>query len=72
MRSRKLGWLAPAAVVGGMVFQSCTVLVPYPTGPFTIDLRGGIPHFDGDGEDSFLDRLFGFDDDDDDDDRYDD
>lgn len=51
-------------IVGGAVFQGCTVLLPYP-GPIVIDLTRGIPHFDGDGEDSFLDRLFGFDDDDD-------
>lgn len=47
------------------LFQSCTVLVP---NPLVIDVGGGgllgaLPHLDGDGEDSFLDRLFGFDDD---------
>ncbi len=50
------------------LFQSCTVIVP---NPLVIDvsgdqgLLGAIPHLDGDGEDSFLDRLLGFDDDDD-------
>ncbi len=55
------------------LYQGCTVLLPYP-GPFVLDLTRGFPHFDGDGEDSLLDRLFGYDDDDDDywEDRYDD
>lgn len=45
------------------LFQSCLIFVDGQPSLF-LDLRESFPHFDGDGEDSFLDRLFGFDDDD--------
>jgi hypothetical protein len=67
MRRLKASWLlagALPALMGGTVFQGCTVLLPYHPGPFVLDLTHGIPHFDGDGEDSLLDRIFGYDDDD--------
>lgn len=64
MRNR----LRRAAAAGGLLLlpftlpQACTIAVDgYPT--VYVDLEN-FPHFDGDGEDSTLDRFFGFDDDD--------
>ena len=61
------------ATAGGLLLlpftlpQACTITVD--GGPtVAVDLEN-FPHLDGDGEDSLLDRVFGFDDDDDDDDH---
>lgn len=64
---RKSALLGP--LLAAALYQGCTVLVPVP-GYAQVNLPGTFPHFDGDGENSFFDRLFGFDDDDDD--RFDD
>jgi hypothetical protein len=52
------------------LYQSCLVLVPDVPGAIIID-GDDIPHFDGDDDDGFLDKIFGDDDDDDDDDHDD-
>ncbi|TWT41103.1 hypothetical protein RAS1_37950 [Phycisphaerae bacterium RAS1] len=66
--TRRLAVLGPV-LLAGTLYQGCTVLVPVP-GYAQVNLPGSFPHFDGDGEGSFFDRLFGFDDDDRDDDDW--
>jgi hypothetical protein len=64
MMRRVFRWtLAGTLLLSASLYQGCTIVVRgYP--PVFINLHDGFPHFDGDGEDSFLDRFFGFDDDD--------
>ncbi|RMF82106.1 MAG: hypothetical protein D6744_06365 [Planctomycetota bacterium] len=64
MRRKLISVTAGAAILAsGTLMQSCVVVYDgYPA--VFVNLRD-FPHFDGDGEDSLLDNLFGFDDDDD-------
>ena len=62
MKRNLARWIAAAAVfASATAFQGC--LVVFDGYPVYLDVQG-FPHFDGDGEDSLLDRWFGFDDDD--------
>lgn len=60
----RLAGAITAALLTIPLYEGCTIVLP-PLDGYVIDLSNGIPHLDGDGEDSFLDRFFGFDDDDD-------
>lgn len=59
--------LSAAALLSATLYQGCAVALTDPEtgGTIVIPVPDSFPHFDGDGSDSPLDRLFGFDDDDD-------